>query len=511
MSLYRSRFRNATLNIVSLILLQVLTAVSGLILPRLIISAYGSETNGLISSIAQFLSYISLLEGGIGGVVTAALYKPLNDNDMLSVSGIMKEAGRFYRKIGTVFLFYIALLCIFYPLIIHTELDRKYVISLILVISISTLLEYFFALQYVSLLTADQRARIIYSISSVTVVLNFAVTWLLIHLNANIVMLKLGSCFVFALKPLFYLFYVKKKYKLILKCCLVHDTLKQKWNGFAHHIAYFIHSSADIAVITLFMGVKYVSVYSVYFAIVSGIEKIVLSISKGSSAGIGNLIAQNKKADTERVMDLYEFIQVSVSTVVYTITSLLLIPFIRIYLAGVTDIDYVQPVFGYLLLAAEFFYSVRCVYSTVTSSAGHFKQTQPGVFGEAILNVILSLALVRPFGLGGVAIGTLSAMIFRTLYEVIYLKGNIMYRSVLKFVKIIVVNAVVSFVSIIVCSLLINYFFDTWIDWFINAIYTSLITMSIAIILYLIFYRTHVKQLIDQMKNLFKKNKNILE
>ena len=106
MSGNKSRFKNATLNIVSLILLQILTAASGLVLPKLMISTYGSEINGLVSSIAQFLSYISLLEGGIGGVIMAELYKPLNDNDMMAVSGIMKVSENFYRKIAKIFVIY---------------------------------------------------------------------------------------------------------------------------------------------------------------------------------------------------------------------------------------------------------------------------------------------------------------------------------------------------------------------------------------------------------------------
>ena len=59
-------------NSISAILLQVVTAVSGIILPRIIITNYGSGVNGLIASITQFLSYIALLETGIGGVIQTA-------------------------------------------------------------------------------------------------------------------------------------------------------------------------------------------------------------------------------------------------------------------------------------------------------------------------------------------------------------------------------------------------------------------------------------------------------
>ena len=69
------------LSVISSIILQISSIISGFIIPRIIISYFGSETNGLISSINQFLSYISLIEGGVTSVITASLYKPLVKKD----------------------------------------------------------------------------------------------------------------------------------------------------------------------------------------------------------------------------------------------------------------------------------------------------------------------------------------------------------------------------------------------------------------------------------------------
>ena len=68
-------------NMVTALFLQVVTTISGFIIPKIILSYFGSEVNGLVSSINQFLSYISLIEGGITGVVAANLYRPIVDKD----------------------------------------------------------------------------------------------------------------------------------------------------------------------------------------------------------------------------------------------------------------------------------------------------------------------------------------------------------------------------------------------------------------------------------------------
>lgn len=64
------------LNIASSLLLQVVSVISGLIVPRIILSCFGSDINGLVSSINQFLSYITLIEGGLQGLFQRIYISP---------------------------------------------------------------------------------------------------------------------------------------------------------------------------------------------------------------------------------------------------------------------------------------------------------------------------------------------------------------------------------------------------------------------------------------------------
>ena len=51
---------------------QIVVMAAGMITPRLMIATYGSEMNGLVSSLNQFISYITLVEAGIGGAAGKA-------------------------------------------------------------------------------------------------------------------------------------------------------------------------------------------------------------------------------------------------------------------------------------------------------------------------------------------------------------------------------------------------------------------------------------------------------
>ena len=96
------RKKKAVINIFGSVSLQLVTVICGFIVPRLIIGAYGSDVNGIINSATNFLNYITLLDAGVGGVVRAALYKPLAEENYIKVSGVLRSAEIFFIEKQTV-------------------------------------------------------------------------------------------------------------------------------------------------------------------------------------------------------------------------------------------------------------------------------------------------------------------------------------------------------------------------------------------------------------------------
>ena len=174
-----SREKRAKLNIVVSLLCQVATLVCGLIGPRLIISHYGSEAYGATTSITQFLAYITLLEGGIGGVARAALYKPLSSNNIQVVTDIVNEIRQFFKTISYAFIVYTILLACVFKMISGIEcFDWATTFLLVIVISISTFAQYYIGISYSVLIQASQRTYITNFINISTTILN---TILIVH------------------------------------------------------------------------------------------------------------------------------------------------------------------------------------------------------------------------------------------------------------------------------------------------------------------------------------------
>lgn len=86
-------------NSFSSIIKQLVGLLSALILPRLMLVTYGSEINGLVSSIGQFLALISIFDAGMGVVIEASLYKPLSQNDSIGISKVLASGKKFYNKL----------------------------------------------------------------------------------------------------------------------------------------------------------------------------------------------------------------------------------------------------------------------------------------------------------------------------------------------------------------------------------------------------------------------------
>lgn len=500
------RSKRALINIVISLVLQGVAIICGLIVPRLIINTYGSSTNGLVSSINQFLGYIVLLEAGVGGVVRAALYKPLANKDICSISEIMKATEAFFKRLAYIFIVYLFITAGFIPYLVRYDFNSFFTFTLVLIIGISTFFQYYFGISYQILLHADQRQYITSVLQIITMAINTLLVVILIKSGASIHIVKFCSSIVFVARPILLNMYVNRKYRIIKDCNPDNNAISQKWDGFGHHIAFFILGNTDIVVLTLFTDIKEVSVYSVYFMIISGIRTLTVTFSSGLEAAFGNMIAKNEKKSLNRNFQVFEFSFFAITTILFTSMSLLIIPFISLYTKGITDVNYYRPVFSYVMIAAYAICCIRVPYNSVVLAAGHYKQTRNGAFAEAIINIVLSIAFVNCWGIVGAAIGTFCAMLFRTIQYAIYLSKNIVRRSIWKFVKRTIVYSIDAIAIILVINYFLHAAINSYWQWFIYAINITLISSIITFSVSSLVYSDDVKNILSIAKGIIKKS-----
>ena len=463
-------------NIGSSLLLQLVTIICGFIVPRLIISNYGSDVNGLVTSITQFLAYITLLEAGFGPVVKSLLYKPIVKNDKETIKKILKASEKIFRRIAYIFIIYIAILCLILPNVISSDFEYLYKLSLIVIISISTFFEYYFGMTYKLFLHADQKVYVTQVINISTLILNTILIVVLVKFGSSIQVVKLVSAFVFLLRPLFHNLYVRKKYNIDLKG--VDDTyvIKQKWDALVNHVAFIIRSNTDVVVLTLFSNIKEVSVYSVYMLVTNGLRSLVYSFSGGMDASFGKMIAKNEYDKLKEKFNKFVIYYYSVSSILFISAYFVIVPFVSVYTKGITDANYIRPVFSGLMVLSVFLLTLKDPYNDLVKVVGHFKQTKKGAFVEAILNIIISLSLVFKFGLIGVAIGTVVSTFVRTIEISIYSTEKIIKTSLSFFIERSIVIIVDFFIIYFIVRLFDSFKVNNYVNWFIYACIVTLIS-----------------------------------
>ena len=426
------RISQTKLNILSSIFQQLVAGVCGLILPRFVLLHFGSEANGLVASVTQLLGYTTLLEGGIGGVMKAMLYRPLANEDNEGISSIYFQIRRAFRKLSLIFICFALMLSICMKFLVDTQYDWPYVFTLVLILSAHTFFSYYVGLPCRILMTADQKLYVIQFTQIIATVLNLLLCILVMNLGGSIHAVKLTTVVVFLLVPVVLRLYVKRHYTLSDG---ITDTAVpiQKRDGAIHHLSFFIHRNTDVVILSLLGSLHTVSVYTVYNMVIYVLEQLLGSISSGLSGLVGRLIARKEIAELNRLVDKYEACSNMLSTAIATVCAILILPFVSIYTGGVTDTQYRQPVFALLMIAGSYAYSIRHPFGCVVTAAGHYRETKGGAVGEMALNLGLSLVLVKPLGLVGVALGTFVAMSFRTIHTVWYLSKHILHRPMRKF------------------------------------------------------------------------------
>ncbi len=478
---------------------QLVTMICGFILPRYMLLYYGSSVNGIASSIAHFLSFISLLDMGVGSVIQANLYKPLADKNTEQLSKIVKSSEAFFRKLAYIFILYIIVLCCIFPSKTEGEFGIWYTVSLLLIISVSTLAQYLFGMTYQLLLNSDQKSYIPLSMQMITIILNTVFAVILMKIGASIHIVKLMTATVFLLRPVGQMIYVHRHYKINKKIELTEEPIKQKWNGFSQHFAAVVCQNIDIVVLTFFSKLSNISIYQVYFNVTNGVQQIVMTAATGLEALFGNMIAKNEKEKLYKTFTAVEWITHAGVTVIFTVAGITIVPFIRVYTRGIEDANYIVPIFATLLVAAYGVQTLRIPYFRIIKAAGHFKQTQNGSFISAGLNIIITVSLVFKFGLIGAALGTLIAMLYHTCYFVWYLQKNILNRKVRYFVKYMITDTAI----IVISWFLTRKFEMAAISYFSCAVFALKVTGVVAVVCFLIncgVYWKLMKNAFDMLK-----------
>ena len=141
---------------------------------------------------------------------------------------------------------------------------------------------------------------------------------------------------------------------------------------------------------------------------------------------------------------------------------------------------------------------MRLPYNIIIIVAGHYKQTQNNYIIAAILNIVVSVVTVKAWGLIGVAIGTLVAMGYQTVWMAVYDSKNLIKWPLRNFVKQISVDGLTVLFGFF-ATRMITMSATTYVEWVILAVKMSIMWLVIVCVLNMIFYRDKMIRMISKL------------
>ncbi len=427
----KGNLRKSACNLLYSLVYQIVTIAMGLILPRVILVGFGSEINGLLNSVAQAIAYMALFEAGIQSAAAKSLYGTLAKGDKAATNSVLAAIHDSYRRVGMLYFAGLLGLSAAYPLLVRIEELTYFQVFLIILFSgMGNVIAFFKQAKYRILLCADGREYIITNLNTVTSIVGNALKIVLLSLHIQVHVVIALTFLVSFMHVVFIECYVRRNYSWIdLNVIPDHAALKQSKYAFIHQFSGLVFSNTDMILLTVFCDLKAVSVYAVYKLVVGHISSLIMTPFNSCSFVLGQLFHLDRKKYTQ----LLDGIQVGFSVLVFsvlTVTYLLLTSFMGIYTNGVTDVCYVDRYLPILFVAAEILHLIRVpMMHTVNNCAGHFQETLSRTLMETGINLVVSIVGVKVCGIYGVLIGTIAALLYRSVDFTIYANRAILMRS----------------------------------------------------------------------------------
>lgn len=406
------RTKNSLINVTVSLLSQFIILIIAFPARMVFIKILGIEYLGINGLFTNIISILSIAELGIGSAITFSLYKPISDDNEIEISGIMNLYAKIYKSIGTIVFLLGLMLIPFLNIIVGDNNNVSNLIVIYLLFLSNSSISYFLSYKR-SIIIAYEKSYIINIIHSLVLIgLNiiqvvilfltksyifYLVIQLVLNFSENIIISMIAD------KKFSFLTTKENKRNIIVP--------EVKKNIVTNIRALVIHKLGSITVlgtdniiISVFVGLKWVGLYSNYLLIVNAINSFINQIFSSITASVGNLNVTTNVRKRYEIFSHILFINFWIVSFCTITLYVLLNPFIGIWLGNEFAMNN-----GIVLCIVINFYitGMRQTVLTFKSASGLFWQDRYKPLIESIINIVLSIILAKKIGISGVLLGTI--------------------------------------------------------------------------------------------------------
>ena len=443
-------------NLISSFIYQLVLISLSFLLPRLYLENFGSDVNGVLSTIKQIFVYMVLLEAGVGLATTQALYKRIGERDYKSANEVLSATNSYYIKTGIIYLAIVLVIAVVYAYIIPTPIDSNIVFLIIILTALPALFSYFVQAKYRILMEVDGRKYIINNSETILQLASNAGKILVLVLSDSLILIQLVYCIMSLVQLAFLYFYAKRRYQwLDLKAKPDFDAISQKNSVLVHQLSGMVFNNTDVILISLLCDFKAVSIYAIYNIFFSQVQNFITSIVSSFTFALGQIFHIDRER-FDKLFCVYETFYIMATFIIYTLMAVFLLPLIQIYTSGICDAQYTNPLLVLLFVIMNLISNSKIPINGVVEYSGDFKKTRSYAIWEMVINITVSVAAILYMGICGAIIGTIAALIYRGIVTIYYTNNKILKRSQMCTYKILISN------SIVFAGIMVIFFVDTF-------------------------------------------------
>lgn len=477
--------KELVLDMVLNLFLTLTISVLGFVVTKAFINNMGINNLGLMKLFSQIVAYLTLLDMGLSSAAAYYFYEPLNKKNWCRVSEIFTTIAKFYKKISVII---IGVGIIFSPGIVYISGEKTKIIYIYWLLYIVNSSLGYILLKYTTLFLADQKYRIVKLIDGIASCFEKIIQlYVIIFFKSFILFIIVASVF-FIVKLYFYkkIFYINyPEIKEVTK----KDTeiLKTAKKILFHKIAYTIVYNTDYIIISKFISLSAVGIYSGYLTIYNLVMTAVGIVHSVLDSKLGKVISKNSNEENFKIWEIMFRISFILATILVLIFYFNVNSFVSLWLGK----DFVFNSVTVFIISLNLFIDIiKWPTELFKYKYGYVKDIHLPIL-ESLINLILSIYLVKKIGINGVLLGTLIS----NLFIVIIFRGILVFKNCFLiskkiYLKELIINLSLSLMSCYLSSLFfkkyLKYEILSWSYWLVRILIMSIFFSIIVLFIFII-------------------------
>ncbi|SCH19907.1 lipopolysaccharide biosynthesis protein [Romboutsia sp. 1001713B170207_170306_H8] len=487
------RIQNSIKNMYVSIITQIVIIILGFLSRMVFINSLGTEYLGVNGLLTSILSMLSLVEGGIGTSIVYNLYKPLAENDTNKVIALVQLYKKLYGILAIVIFILSTVMYVALGRFIKGGTTVPFIGVVYFIFVVKNVISYLNAHKW-SLINADQKGYIIAKYNLIFNIITTLTKIVILKLTKNYILYLLIDLGIFMLQNIYNGKIVSDRYEYINTKDNYHvdeDTKKNLVTNvkaiFLHNIGGYCVFGTDNLLISTFININTVGLYSNYTMVISQLASLLTPLLNGMGNSIGNLIATECK---EKIYEIFNVMYL-INFWIYSFCAISLYNLLEPFIDWCFGRGLLLDKLTLIVILINFYISgLRNSIGTFKQKAGIYDKDKYQPLIESAINLVASIILVKYWGLSGIFMGTTISSILIPLR----IQPKIVFKDVFnkpvkayfkKYVYYIFLTIIAGIVTTNICNLI-----DIAND-FMSLVVKGIVCVSIPNIIYLIiFYRS---------------------